>query len=155
MTQIPAEQPEETPDGAQDAVYAPEEEDQLQPEDTLVDRGVDDALDEGFTTPEGWSPASSGSAYGNTRAEVAAGENLDQRLAQEVPEPDPYAEAAEEVAEEEVGGEVGTARSGRLVAEDQGLGPDEDAELSASDVGIDGAAASAEEAAVHEIDDLP
>lgn len=153
MTQIPAEQPEETPDAPEDVVHAPEEEDQLQPEDTLVDRGVDDALDEGITTPEGWSPGSSGSAYGNTPAEVAEGENLDQRLAQEVPEPDPYAEA--EAAEEEVGGEVGTERAGRLVADDQGLGHDETPELAADDVGIDGAGASAEEAAVHQIDDQP
>ena len=35
---------------------------------------------------------------------------------------------------------------------DQGFGEDVDAELSASDVGIDGGAASAEEAAVHVID---
>jgi len=46
---------------------------------------------------------------------------------------------------------VGEARAGRLVADDQGLGPDETSELVADDVGIDGAAASAEEAAVHEI----
>ena len=49
--------------------------------------------------------------------------------------------------------EVGSARAGRLVAPDQGFGEDVDAELSASDVGIDGGAASAEEAAVHVIDD--
>jgi hypothetical protein len=36
---------------------------------------------------------------------------------------------------------------------DQGFGEDVDAELSASDVGIDGGAPSAEEAAVHVIDD--
>lgn len=155
MTQIPAEQPEETPEGVEDVVHAPEEEDQLQPEDTLVDRGVDDALDEGITTPEGWSPGSSASSHGNTPAEVAEGENLDQRLAQEVPEPDPYAEAAEEAATENVGGEVGAERAGRLVAEDQGLGPDETPELAADDVGIDGAGASAEEVAVHEVDDQP
>jgi hypothetical protein len=36
---------------------------------------------------------------------------------------------------------------------DQGFGEDVDAELSASEVGIDGCAASAEEAAVHVIVD--
>jgi len=155
MTQIPQEQPQEVPHGTEDVVHSPEEEDQLQPDETLVDRGVDDTLDEGITTPEGWSPASSGSSYGNTAAETAEGENLDQRLAQEIPEPDPYEKAAEEAATEHVDGEVGDQRAGRLVADDQGLGPDETSELTADDVGIDGAAASAEEAAVHEIDDQP
>ena len=37
--------------------------------------------------------------------------------------------------------EVGSARAGRLVLPDQGFGEDVDAELSASDVGIDGGAA--------------
>ena len=45
------------------------------------------------------------------------------------------------------------ARAGRLVAPDQGFGEDVDADLLADDVGIDGGAASAEEAAVHIIDD--
>ena len=49
--------------------------------------------------------------------------------------------------------EVGRARAGRLVAPDQGFGEDMDAELVADDVGIDGGAASAEEAAVHVIAD--
>ena len=49
--------------------------------------------------------------------------------------------------------EVGRARAGRLVAPDQGFGEDVDADLVADDVGIDGGAASAEEAAVHIIDD--
>jgi hypothetical protein len=125
-----------------------DDEDQLQPEDSLVDRGVDDALDEGFSPPEKWS---AGEGYGNTPAEELAGESLEQRIAQEEPEPDPYAEAAAEG--EHVGGEVGTERAGRLVAEDEGLGPDEEKDLVAEDIGIDGAGASAEEAAVHVVDD--
>ena len=32
--------------------YSVDEDDQLQPEDTLVDRGVDDVLDEGYSPPE-------------------------------------------------------------------------------------------------------
>jgi hypothetical protein len=39
------------------------------------------------------------------------------------------------------------------VAEDAGLAPDDEKDLVADDVGIDGAAASAEEAAVHTIDE--
>ena len=127
-----------------------DDEDQLQPEDSLVDRGVDDVLDEGYSPPEKWS---AGEGYGNTPAEELAGESLEQRIAQEEPEPDPYVEAAAEG--EHVGGEVGTERAGRLVAEDEGLGPDEEKDLVAEDIGIDGAGASAEEAAVHVVDDQP
>ena len=50
-------------------------------------------------------------------------------------------------------GEVGNERSGRLVSPDEGLGEDDEQELVGEDVGIDGAAASAEEAAVHVIDE--
>lgn len=121
-----------------------DDEDQLQPEDTLVDRGLDDALDEGYSPPEKWSGAE---RFGNTVAEQHEGETLEQRMAQEEPEPDPYLAAAQE--DEHVGGEVGDARAGRLVAEDRGLAEDTEAELLAEDVGIDGAGASAEEAAVH------
>jgi len=83
-----------------------------------------------------------------------AGETLEQRIAQEEPEPDPYEQAAlDDEDTEVVSGEVGNVRAGRLVDEDQGLGPDVDSELIGEDVGIDGAGASAEEAAVHVIDD--
>lgn len=153
-TPQPDQHPMASPEEPEGVVYASEDEDQLQPKDTLDDRGVDDVLDEGYTAPEGWSPATSRSAFGTTPEEAAEGETLDQRLAQEEPEPDPYDEAAEEAVAEHVEGEVGETRAGRLVADDQGLGPDETKELVADDVGIDGAAASAEEAAVHEIPDL-
>jgi hypothetical protein len=128
--------------------YSVDDEDQLQPEDTLVDRGVDDALDEGFSAPEKWSAAE---GYGNTPYEEEVGETLDQRIAQEEPEPDPYLEAAAQT--ENVGGEVGGARSGRLVAEDEGVAEDVEKDMVADDVGIDGAGAGAEEAAVHVIDE--
>lgn len=128
--------------------YSVDDEDQLQQEDSLVDRHVEDKLDEGYTAPEKWSPAE---GYGNTQLEEELGETLEQRMRQEQPEPDPYQEAADRP--EQVGGEVGDARAGRLVAEDEGVGADEEPDLVAEDVGIDGAAASAEEAAVHVIDD--
>ena len=128
--------------------YSVDDETQLQAEDTLVDRGVEDALDEGYTAPERWS---AGEGFGNTPYEELVGETLDQRIAPEEPEPDPYELAATEG--ENVGGEVGDARSGRLVAEDEGLTEDTEADLVAEDVGIDGAGASAEEAAVHVIDE--
>ena len=118
------------------------ESDLLEPEDTLVDRGVEDVLDEGYSPPERPSDFYDGH------------EALDGRLAREVPD------AASEEDGDDLGDasdtdgepyddEVGTVRSGRLVAEDEGGGPDADAYLYARDVGIDGAAASAEEAAVH------
>lgn len=128
--------------------YSVDDENQLQPEDTLVDRGLDDALDEGYSPPEKWSP---GEGYGNTPYEEQVGETLDQRIAQEEPEPDPYLEAEE--GDEDVGGEVGDARAGRLVAEDEGTHEDTESDLVAEDVGINGAGASAEEAAVHIIAD--
>ena len=49
-------------------------------------------------------------------------------------------------------GEVGNVRAGRLIAPDEGAGEDEDSEPYADDVGIDGAGASAEEAAMHVVD---
>lgn len=120
------------------------EEDQLQPGDTLDDRGVEDALDEGFVTREHWGP---GQGFGNTAAEQRQGETLDQRIAQEEPEVDVDDDGENETYE------VGDARSGRLVAPDEGAHSDEDAEVFATDVGIDGGAASAEEAAMHVIPD--
>jgi hypothetical protein len=44
-------------------------------------------------------------------------------------------------------------RAGRLVAEDEGAHSDDEEDLVATDVGIDGGAASAEEAAIHVVED--
>ena len=126
--------------------YSVDDEDQLQAEDTLNDRGVDDLLDEGYSPPEKWS---AGEGFGTTADEALQGETLDQRIAQEEPDKDPYADDGEDVG----GPEVGVVRSGRLVAPDEGAHGDEEEELVAEDVGFDGAAASAEEAAVHVVDD--
>jgi hypothetical protein len=132
--------------------YSVDDEDQPQSEgDSLVDdRGLAEQLDEGYSPPEKWSVAE---GYGNTPYEEEVGESLDQRLAQEDPEPDPYDAAANET--ENVGGEVGTARAGRLVEENEGVGVDDEPDLVAEDVGIDGAASTAEEAAVHVVADEP
>ncbi len=130
--------------------YSVDDEDQPQSTgDSLVDnRGLAEPLDEGYSPPEKWSVAE---GYGNTPLEEELGETLDMRLAQEEPEPDPYEQAALET--EDVSGEVGHLRAGRLVDPDQGFGLDAEKDLIGQDVGIDGAAASAEEAAVHIIDD--
>ncbi|HQR26032.1 MAG TPA: DUF5709 domain-containing protein [Nocardioides sp.] len=122
--------------------YSVDDETQLQPEDTLDFHGVDDVLDEGIVSREGWSPAQ---GFGNTLAEEHQGETLEQRLAQEVPDYDPdHDEWSDDDLEDD---QVGDRRSGRLVASDDG---DDRFVL---DVGIDGAGASAEEAAMHVIDE--
>ncbi|MGD9622606.1 MAG: DUF5709 domain-containing protein [Mycolicibacterium sp.] len=141
--------------GPSSGEYGLEEEDQLPSEDTLIDRGVADALDEGYSPPE--RPVGRG-AFGPP-------ENMDQRLAEEELDPvsrinslldrdeQQRAEDAERESEFPRHDEVGRIRSGRLVAPDMGFGEDVEADLVATDVGISGGAASAEEAAVHIIDD--
>lgn len=137
--------PESTPEGSE-GEYSLDDEDQLQMEDTLVDRGVDDVLDEGYSPPE--RPLGL-DAHGTTSREQLEGETLDQRLAEEEPEP-ALDEEGQDFVED---GEVGNLRSGRLVAEDEGVNEDEEADLVARDIGFDGGAASAEEAAVHVVDE--
>ena len=134
--------------------YSADDDDQLQPEDTLIDRGVDDVLDEGYSPPE--RPYGRG-AYGPS-------ETLDQQLAEEEPDPlsrignpldtdeQQRSDEAERETEFPQRREVGRVRAGRLVAPDRGYGEDTEAELVAEDVGISGGAASAEEAAIHIID---
>lgn len=106
-------------------------EDQLQPGDTLDDRGVEDVLDEGYSPPDR-----------EPRHLTESTHNLDEWLAQEEPDTDPYAR------------DRGTpdARAGRLVSPDEGLTADTEKDEVARDVGIDGAGSSAEEAAMHVID---
>lgn len=123
--------------------------DQLQPEETLLNRGVDDVLDEGYVTGENWSPAQ---GFGNTAAEQHRGETLEMRIAQEEPErvtdDTPWNSDGEQR-------EVGNERAGRLVDANGGIpGLDVEAESIGHDMGIDGGAASAEEAAMHVIDDF-
>ena len=122
------------------------ESDQLEPEDTLVDRGVADVLDEGF------SPAEKPSSFYDGH------ESLDGRLAREVPDVDVETEGdgigdTSDTDGERYDDEVGEVRVGRLVATDEGSGSDTDEYLYARDVGIYGSAASAEEAAVHVVAD--
>ncbi|GAA2000404.1 MULTISPECIES: DUF5709 domain-containing protein [Nocardioides] len=151
---------ESTPDPTTDAEtygdYSVDDEDQPTNMDDLGDPDVADELDRGYSPPEKYSAAQ---GFGNTPYEEATGETLDQRVAQEVPEADPYEQAEKADADPDVrldqldDGEVGDERAGRLVDPDQGLGEDVDQELVGDDVGIDGAAASAEEAAVHVVPD--
>ena len=134
--------------------YSAEDDNQLQPEDTLIDRGIDDVLDEGYSPPE--------RPYG--RGAFGPSESMDQMLAEEEPDPasridvvldeaeQQRSDEAEREAEFPQRREVGRARAGRLVAPDQGFGEHTESELVAEDVGMSGGAASAEEAAVHIIE---
>lgn len=122
--------------------YDVDDETQLQPEDTLDYHGVEDVLDEGVVPRDGWSP---GQGFGNTAAEELEGESLEQRLAQEVPDYNPERDTwSEDDLDDD---QVGDERSGRLVLSDSGD------DRYGVDVGIDGAGASAEEAAMHVIDE--
>ena len=142
----------------------------LDASDTLDGDPGDDPLDRGVAAPQRWSAAI---RHGSTAAEQQAGESLDQLLAEEEPdvtgeeEPDvtgeeddePIGDIAgdEDAGDEDVDGllldDGPDPRAGRLVAEDEGAHPDEEADLVARDAGIDGGAATAEEAAMHVVDD--
>ncbi|MFI7604620.1 DUF5709 domain-containing protein [Micromonospora sp. NPDC049366] len=122
----------------------------LDASDTLDDDRVGDPLDTGIIAEDHWSGAN---RYGTTPAEERAGESLDQLLAQEEPDIDPYAEGGDDEDELTRRGYERETRAGRLVAYDEGLGEDTEAESVAWDAGIDAGAASAEEAAIHLVDD--
>lgn len=131
------------PDREQYGEQSVDPENQLQPEDTLNDRGLEDALDEGYSPPER-EPAHL--RTGTTREEQRTGVTLDERLAAEIPEVDPY----DRQSPADPG--VPDPRAGRLVAGENDAGRDREQVVVAEDIGIDGAGASAEEAAVHLID---
>lgn len=148
-------------DGMGDDVYQPtgtneEQEDAgpLDPQDTLDERSYDQTLDEGYSPPE--KPLGV-DKRGTTAAEQREGETLDQRLAQETP--DVAAAEGDGVGDlpggegEPLDPEAGDRRAGRLVAPERGTRGDTTKEEVATDVGIDGGAAGAEEAAVHVVRD--
>jgi hypothetical protein len=127
----------------------------LEAEDTLENPGgVRDVLDTGWSPPErAWAVDD----WGTTEAEESAGEGLDGRLARELPDGtdddgDGLGDSSDSDGEL-LDDEVGDLRAGRLVASGGGGSEDTDSELYAQDEGIDGAAASAEEAAVHIVRD--
>jgi hypothetical protein len=130
--------------------------------DTLDGPPGDDPLDRGVVTPDRWSSAM---RFGSTASEQESGESLDQLLAEEEPDitgemdderPEDIA-ADDDAADEDIDGllldDGPDPRAGRLVADDEGTGPDLEPDLLAHDAGIDGGAATAEEAAVHIVRD--
>jgi hypothetical protein len=140
--------------------------------DTLDGPPGDDPLDRGVVPPERWS---AGIRYGTTEEEQAEGESLDQLLAEEEPDEteeeledaleldDEEPEDVEDFDEDDDAGDEDVdglllddgpdPRAGRLVAEDEGAHPDEEEDLVARDVGIDGGGATAEEAAMHVVEE--
>lgn len=135
--------------------YSVDAEDQPGAEDMLRDdTDPEDLLDPGYAPPDHYS---AGQGYGNTAWEAEHHESIDQRSEQEIPEVDPYL-AAEEWQEPESDSEAGGRRAGRLIGSDQQWGdadadPQVESDMFGDDVGIDGAGASAEEAAVHILED--
>ena len=97
--------------------YSVDDEDQPQGDgDSLVsDRGLTEPLDEGYSPPEKWSAAE---GFGNTASR--GGDRRDARAADRPggARAGPLRGGGRE--SENVGGEVGTARAGRLVDEDDG-----------------------------------
>ena len=142
----------------------------LDASDTLDAPPGSDPLDRGVAPPERWT---AGIRYGTTESEQERGESLDQWLTQEEPDVDAGLDgedlddeqlsrlvrrsAGENLAEEDLDGllldDGPDPRAGRLVAEDEGVHPPAEPDLVAHDTGIDGGAATAEEAAMHVVDD--
>ena len=148
------------------------------PNDSLSPDPGYDPLDRGVAPPERWS---GGIRYGVTAEEQSEGESLDQLLAEEEPEDledddedlddedneesdededdedEDDLEDDEDVGDEDVDGllldDGPDPRAGRLVAEDEGAHPDDEEDLVARDAGFAGGAASAEEAAVHVVEE--
>ena len=126
--------------------------------DTLDGNLGDDPLDRGVAPPERWS--------GDIRRGSDAGEreSLDELLDEEepddeedldddLPEDTSDADEAEEYLDGLLLDDGADPRAGRLVAEDEGAHPDEEEDLVARDVGIDGGGATAEEAAMHVVEE--
>lgn len=122
---------------------------QLDEAESLDDPDLDDPLDEGISPNEQpWGT----DAWGTTPEEERTGQPLAGRLRREDREDDTDDVGdgigdASDTDGEPWDDEVGVARSGRLVLREGGE------DFYADDVGVDGAGASAEEAAVHLVDD--
>ncbi len=128
-----------------------EDEGVLDASDTLDDDRVEDPLDTGIDAGDRWRGAN---RYGTTLAEQRQGESLEQLLAEEEPDIDPYADGRDDDEDELTRrGYEQDERAGRLLAEDEGFGEDDEPDLVARDAGVDAGGAGAEEAAIHVVDD--
>ncbi|MFJ3923313.1 DUF5709 domain-containing protein [Streptomyces sp. NPDC090022] len=139
-----------------DDVYQPQPEDEpseRQPDmdDCLGEPGTDALLDQGWSPPERPHTRAGDDTTGVAQQR---GESLDERLARELPDQEPQAgDGIGDLADgdgEPVAEQAGGPRAGRLApaaAWPQGNS------LIAHDVGIDAGAASAEEAAMHLVEE--
>lgn len=150
--------------------YSVDDEDQLQPEDTLI--GDEDPLDSGYTAPDRPQGLQ---AFGTTAEEQAQEETIEQRIRQEIPDPDTAYGAPDNEsgldrpadadriggnhpdsipAEDDfLGDPVETdTQAGRIVAPDEGAHEDDEPEAVADEESATGGL-SAEEAAVFVTDD--
>jgi hypothetical protein len=127
--------------------------DLLDMENALDEPDLDATLDEGYSPPERPYVVND---YGTTQHEQELGESLESRLRRERPEliwdPDEDSEDFDDYNGEPTDPQVGDLRTGRL-AEAAPANGRSGAHILALDMGIDGGAASAEEAAVHTIPD--
>jgi Family of unknown function (DUF5709) len=135
--------------GFADDVYSGlQDEDQLDAPDSLVGDDLRaDPLDTGYSPPDR-EPRNT--RFGTTELEQLEGESLDQRLAEEVPD---ISADDDPIDDPDYSDLPADPRAGRLVAPDEGAHADEESEAIAVDEGIDGAGASAEEAAMHVIEE--
>lgn len=114
--------------------------------DTLASQDMAaDPLDDAVEAGDRYSP---GEGFGNTEAEARRGESLDQRLAQEQPEDDIDDPAFDADADADRYSRP-DAEAGRLVADDEGAGPDRTSEEVAAIVLDDTGGRTAEETAMH------
>ncbi|MEY9928757.1 hypothetical protein ABH926_003396 [Catenulispora sp. GP43] len=125
-----------------EAYNAAEDLDQLEADDSQVGGG--DPGDPGYSPPE--RPL-------GMRTELTFGDRLEEE------EPDPDTDAdwdgigdTRDTDGELMDDQVGDERAGRLVSPDEDRAVEAEPDMVARDVGIDGAAASAEEAAMHVVD---
>lgn len=113
--------------------------DQLDTNETLTGDNTQDPLDAGYVPPDRdpkrW--------MGDTEEETREGETLDAKLAEE--EPDVSVDDLDTADQE--------PRAGRLMSTTSGSIEDVEKDEIATDVGPDGQASSAEEAAVHIVED--
>jgi hypothetical protein len=113
---------------------------ELDPVEELTGDDPDENMQTGYSPPDR-EPHNLRDAP--TPFEEWEGESLDERLAEEEPD----------VSEDDIFAADAEPRAGRLVAPDEGVHEDTEKDEVASDVGPAGYASSAEEAAVHIIDE--
>ena len=139
--------------GFADDVYLPQPDPDADAQDRLEQLGGSDTLVPGPDEMEtGYSPPERPMAL---RDPATMGERLDKELPDVAEPPADWDGIGDHAGGdgEPMGDQVGGRRAGRLVAPDEGSHTGGNADLAASDVGIDGGAASAEEAAMHVVDD--